>query len=52
MSGYRLGHDLDDDPELYAGHVLDEVRLVFEDGENRFIVARTDSYRPASRSPA
>jgi|AntDeeMetageno51_2_1112566.scaffolds.fasta_scaffold08015_3 hypothetical protein len=33
MSGYRLGHDLDDDPELYAGHVLDEVPLVFEDGE-------------------
>ena len=24
--------DLDDDPELYAGHVLDEVPLVFEDG--------------------
>jgi len=33
MSGYRLGHDLDDDPELYAGHVLDEVPLSFEDGE-------------------
>jgi len=30
MSGYRLGHDLDDDPELYARHVLDEVPLVFE----------------------
>ena len=24
MSGYRLGHDLDDDPEIYARHVLDE----------------------------
>lgn len=33
MARYRLGHDLDDDPELYAGHVLDEVPLVFKDGE-------------------
>ena len=46
MPEYRLGHDLDDDPVLRAGHVLDDP-LEFTDGEA--IVEGRDTARAIAR---
>lgn len=46
MSGYRVTHDLDEDPTVYDGQVLDEP-LEFEGGEA--VVATEDIARELAR---